>query len=353
MNKVLSIILSLAIFSGYAVAGGEGWINDFEKAKEIAAKEKKDILIDFTGSDWCGWCIKLKDEVFSKEHFKKEAPKKFVLLEIDFPRDKSKMSEETIKQNDEMAKQFEIKGYPTIMLTNAKGQPYGQTGYRDGGPEKYIEHLNEYYSHNQSFQKLIDKAEATKDDAEKAKILDEAISLMDDNIISKYFSQYQDMIIKLDTDNALGLKNKYLLKQELPNLFALQNDPEKFIAKADDMIKTLQLKGDDLEYIQDAKVQIQIQAKIKKIAGLQNEPEKLLAGVDDIITDLKLEGKYKQQMLTQKAMINLHLIKDYDAALAEIDKAIEVAPDSPDGKMLAEMKTKIIEEKNSKKEDEM
>ncbi len=347
MNKVLSMIISIALCAGYATAGGEGWINDFEAAKKQAAKEKKDILIDFTGSDWCGWCIKLRDEVFSKEHFKKEAPKKFILLEIDFPKDKSKLTEEIIKQNDLMAKEFKIRGYPTIVLTNAKGEPYASTGYREGGPEKYIEHLNEFHNQNAEFQEIIAKSEKAETNAEKAKLIDQAVSLLDEETLSKYYGKYQDMIIELDADNSLKLRNKYLFKKELPELFELQDDPEKFITRADELIKELQLEGEDLEFINDAKIEIQIQAKIKTLAGLQEEPEKLLKGVDDIIADLKLEGKYKQQMITQKAMINLHLQKDMDAAIANIENAIEVSPDSEDAKMLEEFKNKIIEEKNN------
>ena len=59
-----------------------------EKAVEAARTDKKDILVDFTGSDWCGWCIKLHDEVFSQEAWKKAAAGKYVFVELDFPRKK-------------------------------------------------------------------------------------------------------------------------------------------------------------------------------------------------------------------------------------------------------------------------
>ena len=80
-----------------AFAGGEGWTSDFEAAKKQAAEQKKDLLIDFTGSDWCGWCIKLNDEVFQKDAFKAGVKDKFVPVEIDFPQDEKKISEATLK----------------------------------------------------------------------------------------------------------------------------------------------------------------------------------------------------------------------------------------------------------------
>ena len=68
------------------------WVNEFEKAKQTAATEGKDLLMDFTGSDWCGWCIRLHKEVFDLDAFKTAAPKNFVLVELDYPNDKSKLS---------------------------------------------------------------------------------------------------------------------------------------------------------------------------------------------------------------------------------------------------------------------
>ena len=78
----------LLLFHSHVLAAGEGWTNDFEAAKTKAKKEGKHLLLDFTGSDWCGFCIRLHGEVFSKEVFRKEVPKHFVLVELDFPRQK-------------------------------------------------------------------------------------------------------------------------------------------------------------------------------------------------------------------------------------------------------------------------
>lgn len=125
---------------------GELWIQDFEQAKKLAAAQGKDILMDFTGSDWCGWCIKLDKEVFSQQAFIDAIPKKFVLLKLDFPQDKSLVTPEIMAQNAKLQKEYPVSGYPTIILTDATGKQYAKTGYQAGGPEKYIEHLNEFQS---------------------------------------------------------------------------------------------------------------------------------------------------------------------------------------------------------------
>ena len=115
--------------SASAFAAGDLWVNDFEKAKKTAAAEGKDLLMDFTGSDWCGWCIKLRKEVFDLEAFKTAAPKNFVLVEIDFPQNTGKMTKETQEQNARLQQQFGVRGYPSIILADAQGRPYAQTGY--------------------------------------------------------------------------------------------------------------------------------------------------------------------------------------------------------------------------------
>lgn len=116
------------------------WETDFEAALARAEAENKSLLLDFTGSDWCGWCVRLKDEVFSKKEFKEYAQENLILVELDFPRQK-KLSKELKKQNQELAKKFGVRGYPTIILLDKKGKKVGQTGYKAGGPKAYVEHL--------------------------------------------------------------------------------------------------------------------------------------------------------------------------------------------------------------------
>ncbi len=119
-------------------AKGSSWLTDFEAAKAAAKKDQKLILADFTGSDWCSWCIKLEEEVFSKPEFQAWADKKVVLLELDFPHD-TELPAELKEQNETLSKQFGIKGFPTILFLDADGKQVGQLGYLKGGPTKWIE----------------------------------------------------------------------------------------------------------------------------------------------------------------------------------------------------------------------
>ncbi len=116
------------------------WETDLEVAKKRAKDENKEILADFTGSDWCGWCIKLKKEVFDQPEFQEYAKKHLVMLELDFP-NKKKLPAKEKEQNEQLSKEFQVNGFPTVLLMNSKGKEIARTGYQDGGPEKYVEHL--------------------------------------------------------------------------------------------------------------------------------------------------------------------------------------------------------------------
>ncbi|HYV28277.1 MAG TPA: thioredoxin family protein [Candidatus Eisenbacteria bacterium] len=119
------------------------WMTDLPKAQAKAKEEKKLVLVDITGSDWCGFCIKLKQEVFSTPEFAEYAKKNFVLVEADFPRHKQ-LSADQKKANTELKQKYAPdSGYPTIVLLDPSGKKLGQkVGYHPGsGPKDYIEKL--------------------------------------------------------------------------------------------------------------------------------------------------------------------------------------------------------------------
>jgi thioredoxin-related protein len=207
MNKSTTILragmLALATFAT-AFAGGEGWTSDFEAAKKQAASEKKDLLLDFTGSDWCGWCIKLNKEVFQEEAFKTGVKDKLVLVELDFPKDTSKLSDDTKAQNDKLRDAFKIKGYPSILLCDATGKPYAKTGYQPGGPEKYLTHLNELMAVRAKRDAAFAAADKATDDLEKAKNLMDALKAMDEEIVEIHYGDVVNKIGELDKADSTG-----------------------------------------------------------------------------------------------------------------------------------------------------
>ena len=136
---VVSVLLA-----GYAF-GGE-WREDFDQALATAKEQNKYVLVDFSGSDWCGWCIKLDKEVFSQPAFKDYAEKNLVLALLDFPRRKEQ-AEALKKRNADLLEKYGVEGFPTVLVLSPDGDVVGRTGYMPGGPEAYIKHV----------QKFIDK----------------------------------------------------------------------------------------------------------------------------------------------------------------------------------------------------
>ena len=121
-------------------AAKPGWLTSLDEAQKEAQAQKKLLLMDFTGSDWCGWCIMLDKEVFSKPEFKEYASKNLVLLELDFPRMK-KMPPEVTAQNEKLAMKYGIQGFPTVVVFDSTGKPLGALGYQAGGPQAFIAEL--------------------------------------------------------------------------------------------------------------------------------------------------------------------------------------------------------------------
>jgi len=102
-----------------------GWLTNYDKAIEQAKTEKKLVLADFTGSDWCGYCIKLKREVLDTPAFKQWAGPRVVLLELDFPRRKPQ-SAQIKQQNQQLQARYGVKGFPTVVFITPDGKEAGR-----------------------------------------------------------------------------------------------------------------------------------------------------------------------------------------------------------------------------------
>lgn len=128
-----------------AVDGAEPglWTMDFEAARKVAAEKKLPILINFTGSDWCGWCKHMDKEVFSQDAWKTYAKDNLMLVWIDFPKDKTLVPEKYVKRNADLSKFFEIEGYPAYIVLDADGKnQIGQLGAdQEITPALFISHL--------------------------------------------------------------------------------------------------------------------------------------------------------------------------------------------------------------------
>ncbi|WP_367870318.1 thioredoxin family protein [Luteolibacter sp. Populi] len=125
--KAITYLASFALGASALVSTAfskelEGWSTDLDKAFAQAKKEKKAVLVEFTGSDWCPPCIAMRKNVFSKKEFVEAASKKFILVELDFPNGDPELK----KKNDPFAEKYKIEGFPTVILFDSEGKEYNR-----------------------------------------------------------------------------------------------------------------------------------------------------------------------------------------------------------------------------------
>jgi len=214
---VLAVAAAICVGVASATSTPEGWTDDFEAAKEQAKKEDKMLLVDFSGSDWCGWCKKLDREVFAQPEFLKGVKKDFVLVMIDSPRDKSLLSEKASKQNPELQKKYRISGYPTVLIMDAAGEVLDKTGYRNGGAKAYVKYLKDVKKYARAVVDMKrDIANLPKGDPARLSKID-AVFASSDTEIQRKNALYIEELLQHDTNGKYAAKYpfaKYCLPLE-------------------------------------------------------------------------------------------------------------------------------------------
>jgi thioredoxin-related protein len=281
---VLFCLLALAL---PVCAEPSAWLIDFEAAKKKASEEKKSLLVNFTGSDWCGYCIQLEKEVFQKEAFQNGVKDKFVLVTIDFPEDESKVDDKTRAQNEELQEKYRVDGYPTILLADAAGRPFAFTGYLEGGAEKYMSHLNEFLTVKGSFDTAMTGAMAVEGMEKAAKLASALESLkLPYTHLTAFYREEIRLIESLDKDGTL------------PFLRALANE-KRFS---------------------------ELEAKVESLLE-EEKIDEAMRMVDAGVADAEFTVDQRQRMVFFKAIVYMETGK-FDEALREIDVCRKLSPDS-------------------------
>ncbi len=153
VRNFFASLFCLAVFSISAFASDvakEGaqagkWTMDYDAALKLAKEKNLPILINFTGSDWCGWCKLMDESVFAKKEWQEYAAEKLVLVTIDFPQDQSIVPQKWVARNEELSAKWGIKGYPTYVLLASDGaKEIARLGAgRDKTPESFIQEVED------------------------------------------------------------------------------------------------------------------------------------------------------------------------------------------------------------------
>jgi thiol-disulfide isomerase/thioredoxin len=239
---------------------GDAWEADFDVALARAKEEGKHLLVDFTGSDWCGWCIRLDREVFAKDAFLEGVADDFVLVALDFPRGAAAQEEvPNPERNDQLRARHGVTSFPSVLLLTVEGDVLGRTGYRAGGPEAYVKHLREL------------KAAGEKLQAENAKLA-AAVTEADDDT---WRAAWDAVVKQLRTVGADAPGSRRLLEAVR---VAFVRDPENALrVKAHAVLILL-----SLGVVDDAVYEASVQVDPENHAGLREHALHLLIdGVRD------------------------------------------------------------------------
>lgn len=164
------------------------WHDDFDVALAEARESGRDLLVDFTGSDWCHWCIRLDEEVFQHDAFFDAASEEFVLVALDYPNGAAaRAAVPNPKRNAELRDKYGVLGYPTVLMVDVDGAVFGRMGYQEGGPQAYVSTLR---SLARSGRKMLARAkqlagqyESSTDDQHVA-IMESAVAFLQDSLAS-------------------------------------------------------------------------------------------------------------------------------------------------------------------------
>lgn len=279
------------------------WTVNMDFAKKIAKEKDLNLLILFTGSDWCHWCKKLNEEVFSQDEFQQEVVKQFVPVKLDFP-SAVKFPEEIRKSYEAEMKKYGVRGYPTVVLTDCEGNAFAVCGYQPGGAEGYLTLLNNLLDGKKELEAKI--AELKDGDAAAGKELYDALE--------EYSEKFKDAPCVKE-----GLKKYYDICR----------------AKCPEISRALEREEKIKQRLAEIDEQYKIGEGYDPSEATPEKAEQAVADYQAVIDSFKLEGEKKQEVLLKIALVYT-IVQEDEKAQEYLDKAVEAAPDSEFAEMIKE-----------------
>lgn len=319
---LLAVLPAMILAAPNAAASGENWDTDLAAALEKGVKENKPVLADFSGSDWCKWCIKLDEEVFSQDAFKKFAADSLIPCVIDFPRDKSLIPADQAAKNKEYAAKYGVSGYPTVLLLEPDGSVFLKTGYREDGAGEYVKFLSSILELRAKVLELEKKPEPGTATALLDEIPEDALilrarlilgSFPEDDIAHRAEAAYSMVKVQQDQD---GKHRKYL--EEVKD-----KDPKGYFHRV-----TL------AETFQDA---LKAYQKVGGGGGTDEDKAAAKAGAEKLVKATTVAEPYltvendkeERQMCFVFRALAYRMLEDQAGVDAAWKMAVEVDPEAP------------------------
>ena len=302
------------------------WTEDINSAIEQAAEEDKDLLIFYTGSDWCPPCKLLEDEVLSQKEFLFEIDPHYLLVKLDFPQ-QVEQDPELKARNTEWATRFGVEGFPTVVLTDVSLKPYAFLGYEEGGFQNYLAMIEEARQVRITRDEKL-KLAAAAEGTEKAKLLDEAIGGMKEALVRVYYPDVIEEIIELTPKNELGLRTKWnaqaeseMRKMMLADMLMVSRieRPDRAIAFIDEVLS-------EMEFPDQQKFDA-LQIKLSLVRQLQ-KPELVNSLMDEMLAIEGLTDDSRQRLLVKRLLLMVGAGQK-ELATNQLEESLKKFPGSP------------------------
>lgn len=314
-------------------------MTDFQAAKRVAEDRDKDLLVDFTGSDWCGWCIRLNKEVFSHDAFVRGVSDHFILVELNYPRDKSDQPKDLQIQNAALRELYQIEAFPTILLLDQQGRPYAKTSYQAGGPESYLKHLEELRLTRSERDRAL-AAASNLHGIDRARALASILQKLPPDQLQHY-RELTEEIARLDPQDESGFlvgRNTIAARKKLDAdiVAVLRGEMEGSTSDLiDNFLKEHKVQDPIRTELLVTRLELNVRERIR-----EGHPDQAAGMVDEFIQAHKLDKPTKQKVLVSKvgACIQAQRMED---ALSTLDAIIALAPDSAEASHAREFRAEV------------
>ena len=324
--RLVLLTLMLLICFGTTSTFSAEWTEDINAAIEQAAGDDKDLMILYTGSDWCPPCKLLENEVLSQKEFHFEIDPHYVLVKLDFP----KLVEQDPKiaeRNTEWLKRFGIEGYPTIVLTDVSLKPYAFLGYEEGGFQNYLALVEEARQLRITRDEKFKQA-AAAEGAEKAKLLDDAISGMKEPLVRVYYPEVIEQIIELAAKDEFGLRAKWNGQAEAEMRKMMLADM-LMVSRIEKPARAIQFIDEVLEQAEfpDQQKFDALQIKLSLVRQLQ-KPELINSLMDEMLAIEGLTNDSRQRLQVKRLLLMVGAGQK-DQAVTKLEEVLKQFPGSP------------------------
>lgn len=297
---LLSFIAAAALFSGTAGAS-EAWTANPGEAMRQAAAQKKGVMLEFTGSDWCGACIMQKKEAFSLPKVQEAISLSFIPVELDFPR-KKQQDEKTKATLDSYKKSYEITGFPSLIFTDAQGRPvHTVIGYNN--PDQVIKDTERAAAALKTQQALLDKLAGQTGAQERRDTLVQLLKTIPQSSMRTFYKPFLEELTQLDPEDTTGIRTALARKDQLKT-------------QSEQMMRTFR----ELDFY----------------TLMGQKPDEALSILDDYMKKDGLLPEIRQSLLLSKArlLIRQNRVNEVEQPLKD---AVALLPGSQDGRICSKM----------------